>query len=322
LWLHNAASTIAALFRNCTIFKTKIQIQEIPMSDLTRREWSKLALGSLAAAALPLETIAAQKLNSKVKGVQIGAQSYSFRDRSLEEAIKAYAETGLSTCELWSGHLEPKGLDRAGIRTWRTTTPLSFFTLAGEKFKKAGIDLYALNYSFRDDFTDEEINRGFEIAKAIGAKCLTASSNVSTAKRIDPFAKKHKMRVGMHNHSNIKPNEFATPDDFTKAMEGNSEYICINLDIGHFTAAGFDAVDYMKKNAGRIVTLHIKDRKKNQVDNVVFGQGDTPIKEVLTTLQKGGWKIPANIEYEYKGADTVAEVKACYEFCRKALGAY
>lgn len=291
------------------------------MSDLTRREWSKLALGSLAAAALPSLSLAAPELNSKIKGVQLGAQSYSFRDRSLDEAIRAYADTGLSCCELWSGHLEPKGLDRAGLRTWRLTTPLSFFSLTAEKFKKAGIDLYALNYSFRDDFSDDEVKRGFEIAKALGVKAITASSNVSTAKRIDPFARKYKMRVGMHNHSNIKPNEFATPDDFKKAMEGTSEYICINLDIGHFTAANFDAVDYLKKNHARIVTLHIKDRKKNQGDNVPFGEGDTPIKDVLLALQKGGWKIPANIEYEYKGADTVAEVKRCYEYCKQALGA-
>jgi sugar phosphate isomerase/epimerase len=291
------------------------------MSDLTRREWNRLALGSLVAASLPFEASAADKPSSKIKGVQLGAQSYSFRDRSLDEAIRAYADTGLGCCELWAGHLEPKGLTREDQRTWRITTPLSYFALTAEKFKKAGVDLYAYNYSFKDDYTDEEIRRGFEIAKALGAKCITASSNVSTAKRIDPFAKQYKMRVGMHNHSNIKPNEFATPDDFAKAMEGNSEYICINLDIGHFTAAGFDAVDYLKKHHDRIVTLHIKDRKKNQGDNVSFGEGDTPIKEVLTTLQKSGWKIPANIEYEYKGADTVAEVKRCYEYCKKALGA-
>jgi sugar phosphate isomerase/epimerase len=291
------------------------------MSALTRREWTKLALGAAAtAAASPLDAWAA-KPNSKVKGVQIGAQSYSFRDRSLDDAIKGYVEVGLSSCELWSGHLEPKGLKREDLRKWRLTTPLSFFTLAGEKFRKAGVEVYALNYSFRDDFSDEEMARGFEFAKALGAKVLTASSNVSTAKRIDPFARKYKMRVGMHNHSNLRPNEFATPDDFAKAMEGNSEYICINLDIGHFTAAGFDAVDYLSRNHARVVTLHIKDRKRDQGDNVVFGEGDTPIKPVLDLLMKNRWKIPANIEYEYKGEDTVAEVKRCYEFCRKALGA-
>src|SRR5690242_7060111 len=99
------------------------------MSDLTRREWNKLALGGLAAAALPIELAAADKPNSKIKGVQLGAQSYSFRDRSLDEAIRAYADTGLSCCELWAGHLEPKGLNREDQRTWRTTTPLPFFTL-------------------------------------------------------------------------------------------------------------------------------------------------------------------------------------------------
>ena len=290
------------------------------MSKLSRREWSKLAISSIAAAPLYSEIFAAGKPNSKIKGVQIGAQSYSFRDRGLDEAIKGFVEIGLSSCELFSGHLEPKGLDRAGMRNWRLTTPMQFFTLTGEKFKAAGIDLYALNYSFRDDFTDEEIKRGFEIAKALGARAITASSNVSTVKRIDPFARQYKMRVGVHNHSNIKPNEFATPDDFSKAMAGMSEYICINLDIGHFTAANFDAVDFLNKNHDKIVALHIKDRKRNQGANVPFGQGDTPIKPVLELLMKNKWKIPANIEYEYNGSDTVTEVKRCYEFCRKALG--
>ncbi len=290
------------------------------MSKLSRREWSKLAISSIAAAPLYSEIFAAGKPNSKIKGVQIGAQSYSFRDRGLDEAIKGFVEIGLSSCELFSGHLEPKGLDRAGMRNWRLTTPMQFFTLTGEKFKAAGIDLYALNYSFRDDFTDEEIKRGFEIAKALGARAITASSNVSTVKRIDPFARQYKMRVGVHNHSNIKPNEFATPDDFSKAMAGMSEYICINLDIGHFTAANFDAVDFLNKNHDKIVALHIKDRKRNQGANVPFGQGDTPIKPVLELLMKNKWKIPANIEYEYNGSDTLTEVKRCYEFCRKALG--
>jgi sugar phosphate isomerase/epimerase len=290
------------------------------MADLTRREWNQLALGAMATAGLPF-SLQTAKPNSIVNGVHIGAQSYSFRDRPLDEAIKAYLEVGLSTCELWSGHIEPKGLNREDLRKWRLTEPLSTFDVVKKKFKTAGIELYGFNYSFREDYTDEEIARGFEIAKALGAKVITASSNVTTAKRIDPFAKKYKMRVGMHNHSNIKPNEFATPDDFSKAMEGMSEYICINLDIGHFTAANFDAVDYLTKHHDRIVTLHIKDRKKDQGENVVFGEGDTPIKPVLETLMKNKWKIPANIEYEYKADDTVAEVKKCYEYCKKALSA-
>ena len=96
-------------------------------------------------------------------------------------------------------------------------------------------------------------------------------------------------------------------------------HIAINLDIGHFVAAGFDPVKFLEEHHDHIVTLHIKDRKKDQGDNMPFGQGDTPIKEVLQVLKTKRYKIPANIEYEYKGADTVAEVRKCYEFCRQAL---
>jgi sugar phosphate isomerase/epimerase len=259
------------------------------MSQLTRREWNRLALSGIATSLVPLTP---QKPNSKFNGVQIGVQSYSFRDRSLDEAIKGMVEVGLSSCELWQGHLEPKGQTRDALRTWRTTVALDEFKVVREKFKTAGIELFAYNYSFRDDFTDDEIARGFEMAKMLGVKVITTSSNVSTAKRIDPFANKYKIRVGMHNHSNIRPNEFATPDDFKTAMDGMSEYTCINLDIGHFTAANFDAADYLTKNHSRIVTLHLKDRKRDQGANLPFGQGDTPIKPVLDLLKANRWKIP------------------------------
>jgi len=63
------------------------------MSDMTRREWNKMALGGVAGVVIPGET---KKINSKFNGVQVGAQSYSFRDRSLDELIKAMAEIGIN----------------------------------------------------------------------------------------------------------------------------------------------------------------------------------------------------------------------------------
>lgn len=280
----------------------------------------------LSASALTLvksSSLLGAKIESRVKGVRLGVQSYSFRDRGLDEAIEAMKTIGLGEVELWQGHIEPgrgQRVSREAVREWRLSTPMSLFEGVRKKFDDAGILLYAYNYSFREDFTDKEIERGFEMAKALDVKVLTASSNVTTARRIDPFAKKAKVRVGMHNHSRIHENEFATPGDFAKAMEGMSDYLCVNLDIGHFTAANFDAVDYLTKNAGKIVTLHLKDRKKDQGANVPFGEGDTPIKAVLNTLRTKKFNIPANIEYEYKGTDTVAEVKKCFEYCKAQIG--
>ncbi len=266
--------------------------------------------------------LTASGLDSKVNGVQIGVQSYSFRDRPLDAMITAIADTGLSECELWQGHVEPKfsGADaRADLRKWRTSAPLDAFVRIRDKFRKAGIALSAYNYSFRDDFTPQEIERGFEMARALGVNALTASSTVPVTKRVAPVAAKHKMMVGMHGHDNLAdPNEFARPESFITAMK-ESKWIGVNLDIGHFIAAGYDPVAFLKSYHDRVVTLHIKDRKKNQGPNMPFGHGDTPVKEVLQVLKQAHWGIPANIEYAYKGGDPVAEVRKCYEFCKEAL---
>jgi len=278
--------------------------------QLTRRGFGQTLL------AAPLAR-AAGKPNSRINGVLIGIQSYSFRDRPLDAAVQAMAEIGFSSCELWQGHVEPK-MSREPLRNWRTSVSMDFFREVRKKFDAAGIDLFAYNYSFRDDFNDEEIARGFEMAKAMGVKCLTASSNVTTAARVEPFAAKAKMLVGMHNHSNIKPNEFARPEDFEGAMQ-SGPHIAVNFDLGHYVAAGYDPIAFIEKHHKRIVAVHLKDRKKNQGDNMPFGEGDTPLKEVLQLLRKKKYAIPACIEYEYKGADTMVEVRRCFDYCKKAL---
>jgi sugar phosphate isomerase/epimerase len=306
---------------------------------MNRRHFVEIATAGVVGACLPRAFAAPKSGKSNKPGgkVTLGVQSYSFRDRPLEEAIAGMKAAGLDTVELWQGHVEPKdpaalGKDakawtpeqkkqhREALRKWRIETPAGFFGQVAAKFKAADINLIAYNLSFKDDFTDEEIDHGFQMVKAMGVKIITASANQQVVARVAPFAMKHKMKVGMHNHSNISPNEFATPDDFEKAMTGKDRaFIAVNLDIGHMTAANFDPVAFLKKHHARIVTLHIKDRKKNQGDNVPFGEGDTPIKEVLATLRDSKWAIPANIEYEYKGGDTVEEMKKCLAYCRQAV---
>jgi sugar phosphate isomerase/epimerase len=286
------------------------------MSKLNRRQFLGASFGLVAGAGA---LAAHEGIHSIFQGVQIGAQSYSFRDRPLEEAVEAMHKIGLGECEMWSGHMERAAgkMSREELRNWRLKVDLAEFEKAGKLFHDEGIELYAYNYSFRDDFTDAEIERGFEMAKALGAKVITASANVSVAPRVDKAAQKHKMRVGMHNHSHIRENEFATPDDFARAMKG-TRYIAINLDIGHFFGAGFDPVAFLKKHHEDIVTLHVKDKTKEDV-NMPFGQGQTPIAECLHVLRDKKYRIPANIEYEYKGGDTVVEVTRCFEYLKKSL---
>ena len=158
------------------------------------------------------------------------------------------------------------------------------------------------------------------MAKALGVSVITASANQKVVARVAPLAKQHRIKVGLHNHAKVHPDEFATPDDFERAMAGpGREWIAVNLDIGHFAAANFDSIAFLRKHHQRIVTLHIKDRKRDDGPATPFGEGDAPIKAVLTLVRDRGWAIPANIEYEYAGRDPVAEVERCLAYCRRAL---
>jgi hypothetical protein len=69
-----------------------------------------------------------------------------------------------------------------------------------------------------------------------------------------------------------------------------------------------------------ITNLHLEDRKKDQGDNVPWGQGDTPIRETLQPLRRERWPIRGYVEYEHRGqAGPVDEVKQCAAFARQAL---
>ncbi|HEY3442995.1 MAG TPA: sugar phosphate isomerase/epimerase [Paludibaculum sp.] len=278
----------------------------------SRREFGYLAAAPLAALAQP---------DSVVGGVQIGAQTNSFSDRSLDDAISAMLEIGISGCELWQGHVEPRALagKDAELSRWREETPASYFRDIAAKLRTAGIRLYAYDFQFRESFTDREIVRALQIGHELGApNMVTSSATLPLARRMAPFLEKQQMPVGMHGRTNVTdPNEFAGPGNFERALAA-SPNIGVNLDLGHYTAAGFDAVEFIRQHHGRILSIHLKDRLRKQGRSVAFGEGDTPIRECLQLLKRNGWKIPAHIEHD-RGGDRVAEFRKSYEYCRKAL---
>jgi sugar phosphate isomerase/epimerase len=301
---------------------------------LTRRDFSRLTLAALA-----LPRAAAAAIDSRVAGVRVGVQTYSFRalarpagGDAVDVVVSAMTDCGLGECEVWAPQVEPQPAvgggrsaadaqkAREGLRAWRLETPLDHFRQIRRKFDRAGLSIYAYNYSPNASYTDAEIDRGFEMARALGADIITSSTTLEVARRMAPFAEKHRMVVAMHGHSNTAaPGEFASPESFAEAMR-ISKYFKVNLDIGHFTAANFDAMQYLRQHHDDITNLHLKDRKNNQGDNVPWGTGDTPIREVLQLLKRERWPIRAYIEYEHRGEGTpVEEVKKCYAFVKQAL---
>jgi sugar phosphate isomerase/epimerase len=280
---------------------------------MTRRKFAKLAFASLPIAS------AWGKIDSTIHGVQIGVSGYSFQHSSLDEAIRMMQAIGLGATEVWFRHIEPK-TTREELRAWRLSVDLEEFRKIGKKYDDAGIEKIAFTHDMKDDFTDDELERPFLMARALGTPRIATSTTLSVAQRLVPLMAKHKMEVAFHGHTSVDdPNEFAGPDSFRKAL-AMSPFARINLDIGQFLGAGFDAVPFIEEQHARIPVLHIRDGQKGQRGKVPWGTGEVRIKDVLQLLRREKYPIVADIEYDYGGAtQPLTEIKKCFEFCRDAL---
>lgn len=215
----------------------------------------------------------------------------------------------------------PEGREnRQKLRDWRLNTTMKHFEDVRQKFAGAGIEIFAYTLNFSKDFSDAELDKCFQQARALRVKTIASSTQISMLPRLKPLAEKYKVPVAVHGHSETNnPDEFSSPETFQKALD-MSPWFKVNLDIGHFTAAGFDPVAYIEEHHARITHLHLKDRRRNDGPNEPFGEGDTPIKQVLQLLKRKGYAIPALIEYEYEGTGSpVEEVNKCLAYCRSAI---
>jgi sugar phosphate isomerase/epimerase len=312
-------------------------------NNLSRRGFiGTSAVAAAGALILPKISLAnsffsADKPNSVVGGVLIGVTTYSYghmKNVTAEDMLQYCLQDNISGVELRGDATElsagaPKkvaGQSNAdfskAMADWRANVPMDKFKEIGKMFKDAGVTIYAYKpVVFGTGNTDEEINYAFKAAKALGANhcnCEMPEHNDAQTKRVGDIAAKHKIRVGYHAHTQ------ATPELWDTAM-AQSEYNCINLDIGHYIAGNnTDVTGFIEKNHARITSMHIKDRKVNNGPNTVFGEGDTPIKDVLLLMKKKKYKFAATIELEYKvPADStdVKEVAKCREYMAAILSA-
>jgi sugar phosphate isomerase/epimerase len=208
---------------------------------------------------------------------------------------------------------------------WRTSeATMNKYRDLRKQFDDAGINLGILCYNMNGNIADDEIDYAFRMAAAMGVRSISSSSTVTIAKRVAAFADRYKMIWAGHGHDDVcDPEQFAKPETFEKIMSF-SPYIGVNLDIGHFTAGGYDAVPFIRRHYDRITNLHLKDRLRNgqggtRGANVRWGDGETPIREVLQLLRREQYPFPANIEYEYQGTDAVIEVAKCLQFAKDIL---
>jgi sugar phosphate isomerase/epimerase len=322
---------------------------------LTRRDFGKTALA--AAAATPV--LAAAKPNSNFGGVQIGVITYSFRTlpSSAEQTLQYCLDCGISAIELMSNVPEsyagapmppsrPPGGGGGGkrspmtaeqkaaiqkaaddVKQWRLSVSMNKYKAFRKMYADAGVKIYAFKLPPTMAMSDQEYDYIWNVAETLGANHITMELPTDDAllQRVAEFAAKRKLYIAFHTHGQ------GGSSGFDRALNA-SKYTALNLDVGHyFGVTGDSPVPIIEKYHDRILSLHLKDRAapssastgpRGGGANMPWGQGQTPLKDILQTMKKNKYKFPGSIEYEYntpEGSDVLTEVKKCVAYCKQAL---
>jgi sugar phosphate isomerase/epimerase len=298
------------------------------------------------------------KPDSKFGGVQIGAITYSFRSmpHDIDQLLKFCVDSNVSAIEMMGDPAEtfagkpvspikmpvipPKGgqpqrtplTDEQkaqmveygkSVAIWRASASMEKFEEIRKKFNDAGVSIYAFKpNAMGANNSDAEVEYAMKAAKALGAKSVTIElpTDVAQTKRLGDLGAKHKMYIGYHAHLQ------ATDSLWDVALE-QSPYNSLNLDCGHYIAVGGkntkeSLLALIEAKHDRITSMHIKDRTADGKQNLAWGKGDTPLKEILLLIKNKKYKFPATVELEYdipEGSDAVKEVAKCVEFAKGIL---
>jgi len=214
------------------------------------------------------------------------------------------------------------------LKKWRTSVSMDRFKQLRKMYNDAGVTIYAYKSDGMQknmQTSDAEFDYLFNVAKVLGATHTTmelpaGADAEAMLKRMASFAEKHQLYVAYHTHGQGSMTAF----DQAFAI---SKWNMSNVDLGHYVAAGNvggTPLQFLEKFHDRISSFHLKDRTLPEHCSltVPFGTGDGMLKELLLTLKKNKWPIPATIELEYpvpQGSDAVQEVKNCVDFARSVL---
>jgi sugar phosphate isomerase/epimerase len=305
-------------------FSGNIHAFEGVAMTFSRREFGRLALAavpSVCTVDLGAQTASA-KPNSVVRGVSIGMNvPYNFggRNAPVDDIIGNCVALGISIVELRTQPVETflgAPADAADLQKWRLGVSVDRVATLRRRFEDAGVAVQIMKVDGIFDMSDDVIEYQFRLAKALGAKAISTEIAEHGPERLGRFADQHRLFVGYHGH------EKTSVADFERVFS-LARFNAANLDLGHFVAGqNTSPVPFITAHHDRITHIHIKDRKLNNGPNMPFGQGDTPIAEVLRLIRDKRWNIQATIEFEYPvppGSDRMTELKKTVAYCRSVL---
>jgi sugar phosphate isomerase/epimerase len=229
------------------------------------------------------------------KKYPIGLELYSVRgelSKDLPGTLRQVAKIGYEVVEFYAPYFAwtfpfakdvRRQLDDLGLKCFSTHNNFPSLTPGSETMAKA-----------------------IELNQILGARHIIMSSPPPNTKTAEAWKnvcgqlttsveqlKSHGLSAGFHNHR-IEWEPFADGQRAMDIIAANTpaEFI-LQFDVGTCVEAGADPIAWIKANPGRIKSVHLKDWAPGQKEEeksfrVLFGEGASPWKEIITTVEATG----------------------------------
>jgi len=260
---------------------------------------------------LALRTLAAE--SSTRKKVPIGLQMYSVRDdekRDLMGTLKGLREMGYECVEFWAPYFD-----------WTTARAKE----VRKQLDDLGLRCYS-NHTGAKHFADEHLPHVIELNHILGSRYVIMAHagpqanldgwrrTAEVLTRAAPRLKTAGLGCGYHNWDvDFRAVDETRPIDI---LTGNTpKEVAFQLDVATCLAAGADPLAFIKANAGRIKTYHLKDWSDDPQKRyrVLLGEGIGRWKELLELAETVGGVEHYLIEQEGSRFSQMETAKRCLD---------
>jgi sugar phosphate isomerase/epimerase len=245
-------------------------------------------------------------------GFLLGAQTYTFRNFSLEQALDRMKKLGLHQGEFYQKHA-PREMTPEQIK--------AFLKLCKE------YEVTPLAWGVQQFTKDHDTNKGiFEFGKALGLRMFSADPSPDSFDSLDKLCEEYKIAIGIHPHgpSGKGLHRWYSAEIILKAVKDHNPLIGSCLDTGHLIRCAqlgknLDPAAEIRTMGARNFGVHLKDHDNKRKTDVVFGKGVLDVKGVLEALREVKFKGLISIEYEANADNPSPDVQACLEVVKGAV---
>lgn len=260
-------------------------------------------------------SLTASAIAEPAPAFRAGCASYTFNRFTAYEAVEKTRQAGGTVIEFYPGQtLSPA--DPAKISPALSDAQIEALL---DHLKKNQV--VAMSY-YTDIPKDEtQARQVFEFARRMKLQSLTTESD-GAIDTIEKLVKEFDIRVGFHEHAK-KPDDpnykLWDPQFVHDLVKDRDRRIGACADTGHWATSGLVPLDALRILDGRIISLHLKDRKEigRETTDQILGTGISNIAGLLQELQRVKFEGCLFIEYEANWENNVPDVRQCLEFIRR-----